>query len=367
MIVKKTRLIISLGVLISLVLLGGVYVYHLLIKRGIPTPELITENQGNQGNKANHQPCLSENEQADFKIERLGQYPSVEYDKGFIEVIVKDVATGKETTRLKIDDIINPSHYHPVEIHKCGVYVIKEFNFDFEKYKPLPGFSVEFWRYQYNGDGEKLLILAGENRNTEAKVDYSYDFRIDPHETYLVLEKGYLGREDYSLVIKNLKTKEDVFTLLAKSIAEQHPNIIGVFDMREWSENGRYFWASISDGAYVNGYLRIDIQDRKVDIYEAPDGAMGGMPLNINTGYVPIQPGLVWTGDYQLTQEIKEKERKEGKKSSLYLYNLFTKEKILIETTDEPQFFFKPKWLSDAELEYYLPSGERRVYNLVKR
>ena len=42
---------------------------------------------------------------------------------------------------------------------------------------------------------------------------------------------------------------------------------------------------------------------------------MGGSPLNINTGYLPIQPGQVWTGDYQLTQELKEQYKKEGKNS----------------------------------------------------
>jgi protease II len=338
---------------------GSSIYYFTKIKKGTPVSELIIENKKSE---KKHPRCLNENERADFKIERLGKYPSVEYNKGFIEIIVREINTNEEIIRFKIDDIISPSHYHPVETHRCGVYVIRRFNYDPGKTKQDPGYREELWKYEYNGNGQRLILLAEKQK--EFISYYSPDFRIDPHEIYLVLEKGYLGREDYSIVIKNLKTKEDVFTLSAKSIAEQHPNIIGVFNMLEWSKDSRYFWASISDGAYVKGYLRIDIKHPKVDIFEVPDGALGGMPLNINTGYIPIQPGLVWTGDTELTQEIKEKERKEGKKSFLYLYNLFTKEKKLIQTTDEPQFFFKPKWISDTELEYYLPTGERKVYKI---
>ncbi|PIT97340.1 hypothetical protein COT77_01990 [Candidatus Berkelbacteria bacterium CG10_big_fil_rev_8_21_14_0_10_41_12] len=309
-----------------------------------------------------HPPCLKEDEQADFKIERLGKYPSIEYDKGFVEVVVKEIGTDKEITKFKIDNIINPSHYHLVELHRCNVYVIRVFNYDPSKTEQDPGYKDEIWIYDYKGSGKSLILLS--EKPEEFIPYYSLDFRIDPKEKHIILVKGYLGKEDYSLIIKDLNTKEDVFVLVAKEIFKQYPNIIGNFNMREWTKDGRYFWGDIFDGAYVLAYFRIDTQSWKYDIYEAPDGAMGGFPPNIDTGYVPIQPGQVWTGDYQLTQELKEQYRKEGKKSELYLYNLFTKEKIFIETTDEPLFSFKPKWISDTELEYYLPSGERRVYNI---
>jgi len=40
-----------------------------------------------------------------------------------------------------------------------------------------------------------------------------------------------------------------------------------------------------------------------------------------------------------LTEQVKQEWREQGKKSTLYLYNLFTKEQILLETTDEPLWF----------------------------
>lgn len=300
--------------------------------------------------------CLGEKRDASYKIEEK------ESPLADLIITVKDKFTKEYLFSFKVDNIFK--NYHPIELHQCGIYVIKEFNFDFKKFKPLLGFSVELWKYQYNGNGEKILILAGENEHNEAMVYYSYDFRIDNSEKYLALEKGYLGKEDYSLVIKDLNTQKDIFVLLAEEIFKQYPNIAGNFGLDQWTKDSRYFWGDIFDGAYVNGYFRIDTQNWKVDIYEAPDGAMGGSPLNINTGYLPIQPGQVWTGDYQLTEELKEQYKKESKKFELYLYNLFTKEKTFIETTDEPLFWFKPKWLSDTELEYELPNGEKKVYQI---
>ncbi len=288
--------------------------------------------------------CLNENFDASYKIDEK------EIPLADIIIYITDKNIGKEISSFRIDNIFKTST--SIELHRCGIYVIKFFNYDPKISKQKSEFNVEFWKYYYNGKGTKLLLSE----------DFSYDFRIDPEEKYIVLEKGYLSKDDYALIIKDLNTKEDIFTFSAASIFKQYPNVVGNFNMQEWTKDSRYFWGDIFDGAYVNGYFRIDTQNWKADVYEAPDGAMGGFPLNVNTGYVPIQPGQVWTGDYQLTEELKEQYKKEGKKSELYLYNLFTKEKIQIETSNEPLFYFEPKWLSDNELEYELPTGEKKVY-----
>jgi len=307
--------------------------------------------------------CLEENEVAEYEIRKE---KTVGGD-GIAIITVKDKKSQKEQFNFRID-ILQTDHYHPIELHKCYVYAAKSFNYDYTTRRPLPDYRAEIWRYNYKGNGEKVVLLDKDTLGSLKRYEhfFSSDFRVSPSEKYIVLERGYLNKDDYALVIKDLKTKEDIFTLPSKYLQKTNSNFIGVFDMLKWSEDSRYFWGSVSDGAYVNGYFRIDTQNWKVDIFEAPDGAMGGMPLNINTGYVPIQPGQVWTGDYQLTQELKEQYRKEGKKSSLYLYNLFTKEQILLETTNEPLWFFKPRWLSNTELEYELPSGEKKIYKIEK-
>lgn len=304
--------------------------------------------------KKNRPPCLGDDETASHLIKKK------EKEVSMADIIIYDKNTSQEKHGFQIELPI-PDHYHPIEIHSCGVYAVKDFNYDFFTRRALPGYRLELWRYQYTGNGESLILLSDI---PISGAGFGTDFRVSSNEKYIVLEWSYFGKDDYSLIIKDLNTKEDVFSLLAKEIFERYPNIVGNFNMREWSKDSRYFWGDIFDGAYVLAYFRIDAQNWKYDIYEAPDGAMGGFPLNINTGYVPIQPGQVWTGDYQLTQELKEQYRKEGRKSELYLYNLFTKEKISIETNDEPLFSFKPKWPSDTELQYELPTGEKKIYKI---
>ncbi len=53
-----------------------------------------------------------------------------------------------------------------------------------------------------------------------------------------------------------------------------------------------------------------------------------------------------------------------GQQSSLVLYNLFTEQRTLLETVDDPGWFYKPKWISDDELEYRMPSGDVKTYTL---
>ncbi|MBA4320057.1 MAG: hypothetical protein C0412_16780, partial [Flavobacterium sp.] len=347
MTIKRIILVIVLGVLMALILGGGIYFF---IKKEIPTPKPITENQEN---KINTHRCLSENEQADFKIERLGKYPSPEYNKGFIEIVVKEITTDREIKKFKIDDI-NPDLYHSLEIHKCGIYVLKgsifnEFKSWYEKYG--------IWYYIYDGEGKMLI-------SNEDYQPYSLDFRIDPNENYIVLEKGYLGKDDYALVVKDIDTKQDIFVLLANEISKNNPNIIGSFNMREWTKDGEYFWGDIFEGADVLAFFRIEKGSWKLEIFEAPIGAMGGTALNSEFGYITYDDGPPWTGDIEFSQMYKEQWLKEGKKVNFYLYNLFTKEKILLATVEDPLWYFKPLWLSDTELQYELPNKEKNIYKI---
>jgi len=344
---RNTILIVIFVILIFTVLGGGTYYFF---KKEIITSKTITKNQEN---KTKHPLCLSESKQADFKVERLGKYPSVEYNKGFIEIVVKEITTDKEITKFKIDDI-NPDLAHSLEIHKCGIYVLKGSNFNefkswYEKYG--------IWYYTYNGEGKVLI----SNKDYHP---YSLDFRINLNEKYIVLERGYLGLDDYALVIKDLKTKEDIFELLIKNIVKQYPNIIGNFDMREWTKDGRYFWGDIFVGANVLAFFRIDTSNWVYDIFPAPQDVLGGDALNVENGYITVHPGNVWFGIVEFTEEEKTKRRAQGIGTEIYIYNLFTKERHLVDKTDEPLWFFKPKWISDTELEYELPTGEKKIYKI---
>lgn len=346
MISKKNLAILILAVLLVVVGTGVSYFFFFqksnkLKNAEISKPQLIE--------------CLNENEEISYKIE--------EKESPLADVIVfTDKDTKKRSFFFKIENIFK--NYHPIELHSCGIYVIRFFNYDPNKTKQDPGFKVELWKYVHDGQGLNILLLSEKMADGTLKGDYSYDFRIDPLEEYLILEKSYLGKDDYSLVIKNLETKEDIFVLLAKEIFKQYPNIIGDFDMLEWTKDGRYFWGNVSDGAYVNGYFRIDTSSWKVDIYEAPQDVLGGDALNVEKGYITVHPGNVWYGFADMTEEEKAKRRVQGIGTELYIHNLFTGERQFIDKTTEPLWYFKPQWLSDTELQYELPTGEKKIYKI---
>lgn len=323
--------------------------------RGNDTDILKNNNQV----KKERSVCLSNDEVIDYKIEKknrtLGDIEAVVY------INIKNNLTRSNVKNFQLDNIYKS--YHPIEIHKCGIYIMKMFNYDFKETKQPFGFKMEIWRYQYNS-GTSLILLSEKNKEEISINDFSYDFRVDPTEKYVVLEKGYLGKDNYAVVIKNLETKEDVFTLPMKDIADLNEELIGSFGMNEWSKDGKYYWGNIFDGANVLAFFRIETGTWKMQFFPAPEGTMGGDALNPENGYITYDNGAPWTGDADFNKTYQEQWKKEGKKVSFYLYNLFTKEKILLGTDSDPTSSIKGSWISDKEFEYTLPNSEKRIYKI---
>ena len=318
-------------------------------------PDLSFNKKQEAPESAKGQECLTGDEIATYDMAKEGIV------RGVLQVFIKDLESNLGKFNFNIDDVSKGGH--AVQMYECSVYVARVFNYDDEKGVPLPDYRTELWRFRYDGAGEKLIDLFKKEGEPD---NYSKAFVVDSTESYIALVRSYFGNPNHAIVIKNLLDVEgdDAFILTLQEVINEYPQVAGSFNVRDWIKDGRYFWGDIFDGAYVLAYLRIDTVNWKADIFEAPDGAMGGMPLNVDTGYVPIQPGLVWTGDAQLTQELKEQYRKEGRKSSFYLYDLFTKEKLFVASDNEPLWSFKPKWLSDTELQYELPTGEKKIYKI---
>ncbi len=336
---KTYFIIIAIVILLGLV---GVGIYFYQIK--------------DKSEKINHNPCLLDNEVADYKIEQKG------ISLADMIVIVSDKNTKKEVASFEINNIFETST--SIELHRCGLYVIKMFNYDPRKAKQEVGYRDELWKYNYGGEGKSLILLAEKPR--EFISYYSPDFRVDPEEIYIVLEQGYLGKSNYALVVKNLVTKNDAFILPLQEIANKYPYALGSFNMREWTKNGQYFWGDVFVEANVLAFFRIERDAWKIDVFPVLQGTMGGTALNSELGYITYDDGPPWTGDLELDKIYKEQWGKEGRKVHFYLYNLFTKEQILLATIDDPLWSFKPEWLSDTEFEYYIPPGERKIYEIIQ-
>lgn len=279
-----------------------------------------------------------------------------------IKVELNKIEKAPSNARVKITNFNNEKdfefrienvkvgHYNAYEIHECALYIVKEFNVDYKIGKALPGYRIEVWQYQYNGNGKKFVE--------------SDDFRVNPLEIFIATKKGYFGSPDYAIIIKDIKTLNDVFALPMAEIEKKSPDIIGnmSFAGGGWSRDGRYLWADMAYGANTLGFIRIDSQGWSVDLFTSPKDVLGGDALNLEKGLITVHPDNVWFGFADITKEEKEKRREQGIGTELYIHNLITSERQFVAKTDEPLWYFKPKWFSDAELQYELPNGEKKIY-----
>lgn len=349
---NKRKIFIIVPAIVFLIL-ASVGIYFYLFKKQKPVQQNPPENQ------ITHSPCLRDDEIATYELK--GNRTSATS----ADIIISDKNTNEEYFRFQIDSLFS-NHYHPYEFRKCGIYVIKEFNFSSKQPQFLPGFRVELWQYKYNGEGMPILKFAGENEKGEPMVYYSYDFRTDFMEAFLALIEGYSGDDiDNFVNIIKLKTKEDVFSLRYKDVINKNSDFTeGYFELDSWTKDSRYFWGRISFTSAVLGFYRIERDTWKVDIFSAPPGTQGGDALNPEFGYITYDDGAPWSGDAETDETYRQQWKKEGQKVHFYLYSFLTKEQILLATIDDPIYYFKPRWISDTELEYELPNGEKRIYKI---
>jgi hypothetical protein len=304
--------------------------------------------------------CLKDYETATYDIADKQKRP------GRVKITITDTR-GAEPARSIDIGLLNPSHYYPIELHECHFYLAQVENYDYEKSEPLPGYKAVISGYNYLGSSREVVILADspDGKRETAGRYYGTDFRVSFDERFIVLEQSYSETPDYALVIKNIESGEDVFVLPMSAVMEGNPKRNGVFNLHGWTKDSSYFWTGTSETAYVKSYIRVDTRDWSYEIFDAPEGALGGSPLNLENGWVPINPGGQWTGSYEMDQILTKDLKEQGYTNPLLLYNLFTEEDILLaETPDTPMFWYEPEWLSDTELQYTMPDGTKRSYTM---
>lgn len=320
--------------------------------------------------------CIKDNEYAEYFINKDHS------DNRTAEIRIKDESTDVIISELSFDGAFT-YHYHPIEIHKCHFYAIRSFNYDNTKRKPQPGYQSVIWRSNYKGDGKTILVLQeliGENNiknlgsnfritpdGQYANSGYDSDFRVTPDEKYITLIKGVLDNDDYSLIFRNIETGKEEYAINLKDLILSHyPNIHpGSFNMGEWRE--RYIWVGLSIGAYTTAYMRIERDPWMVKVYASPENDVSGSGgiFNQDNGIIAYSDLTTFTGFTATDREIVDEAKKEGRKHNLFIYNLFTKEMIKIASVEpEYEFWYKPEWVSDTELQYELPDGTRKLYTL---
>lgn len=312
-----------------------------------------------------HGPCLQKNEYADLPLAEKRAI-ALNSTTTVIDISIRDGTSDDQVFAFKIDHIRGT--YDTVEFRPCGVYVHREFGQDAARSFP-PGYRAELWKYDYAGNGTKLLTTFQIGPGRQTLVYYDDDLRVDPTEHYLALDRGY-QQSDEALIVKDLTTLDDLFTLSFSDIVKQNPKIVGVLSFVNggWSQNGRYIWYSFDDpinSADVVGFVQVDTSNWSYRLFQAPLITMGGDAFNPNTGMTTYSTNVApWSGDAQLDQLYRDQAKRTGQITSFYIYDLLAKRNYLVATTSDPTFYFRPRWISDSVLEYTLPSGTTTTYTI---
>lgn len=302
-----------------------------------------------------HDACLANDEIVDYTIDEK-YAKEIKIPAVPTTIYIKDKSSDTVRYSFVIDNFLPM-----IRVQKCGVYVVKKFSENDYTY------NDELWRYDYNGIGTKIFTLASFKDKKLNGISYGTAFTIDPQEKYISLERSYLGQPDYALVIKDAKTLADVFVLTLDNVKKINPNIQnGIFGLGNWAPDSKYLWGTLFDGALDTAYIWVKTGSWKVEVFSpSPDLPSGAERIINFSGYVAYADFPTFFGIDIIAKQEQEKFKEEGRQKHLYLYNLRTKEKKLITNTADPTWRFNIKWLSDTELQYEMPNGEKKVYTIM--
>src|SRR3989344_6023873 len=174
---KKKRIIIILASLSALLLAGGgagFWFYYA------------------NANKS----CLRKDESATYKIEKKNR-GAADLEMS-VDISIADSKTNIQKNSFKLDNLFYDAF--PIEIHKCDVYAIKMFNYDYRSLKQPPGNRSELWQYDYYGNGKKIVLLDKTDQYGKFFNYYSYEFRVSPTEKHVALTRSYAGSPTHAFI-----------------------------------------------------------------------------------------------------------------------------------------------------------------------
>lgn len=221
------------------------------------------------------------------------------------------------------------------------------------------------------GEGEKILDFTRRIDQYNSYFIYNLGYSIDPNERFVVLSHGFMsGGKDYKdilLYVKDIETLKDVAVIdLKNDVFGENSDIYGdiLFENAHWSDDGKYFLVPFNDQADVTGYIRVNLIDGSYNVYDSYLGTMGGDQININTGWTTFDDGPEWSGWKDIEEQTRDEWRKEEVKVNFGIYNIYTKEKRIIEQVDDTTHWHEPRWIDDNTLEYLAITGDRKVYKI---
>lgn len=286
------------------------------------------------------------------------------YDRPLIPIDITVKSNSNIINNFTVDNV--PPNQDAFDFRDCNLYVSRYWGFDYKSGKFDSNVLFQIWKYPYLKGGIPVEIVTTLKKvDGIEKIYFHSEFSVSNSEKYISLIQGYVGSDNYVLHIKDIDTKENVVEVnLTNDLFKKYPNVSGDVEFRGWTEDEKYFWFSLFDQANVLAYVKVNMADSSYEVFEAPAGTMNQDAFNMNTGWVTYDDGPPWTGMQEFDQEYQEEWDADNKKVNFYLYNLFTKEQLLLDSQSDVTFWHYPKWLDDETLEYKVSSGEVKTYTL---
>lgn len=197
---------------------------------------------------------------------------------------------------------------------------------------------------KYDSEGNKILIYEGKNVEISVSPDGEYFIII---ENPYFLDRNLESDRNLKILDRNDKVVFDE-TIDSKMDTDLEP----------YGWNGNEFWAVFR---YVAGRPEILILNADTHEFEVKENKADYHDLDIN-----MKNGWICYSDFPLFFDIDSyNDFKQSKKDvNLYLYNIFTDEKILIATSISKEF--SPEWVDEYTFEYSNQNSDQRLRYTLK-
>jgi hypothetical protein len=200
---------------------------------------------------------------------------------------------------------------------------------------------------KFDKENNKSVIYEGKNVEISASPDGEYFIIIENPMRYPDEEKNTRER-----ILKILDKNDKI--IFDESIDSRMDT-----DLYPYGWNDKEFWGLFR---FVAGKPEILILNAETLEYDVIENKADHMEFDIN-----MENGWICCSDFPVFFDIYTyNEFKESKKEvKLYLYNIFTDEKINIATSAAKEF--SPKWVDEYTFEYTDPGNNERIRYTLKK
>jgi len=295
---------VLVGILVIAAILGGVYYLR--------TPKSVTVPQQQAEISGDYDVVIKENPENSAKS----------------DIYLKD-KSGQETFFITLDEVYK-HHNHPAEFHQGNLYIIQRTGGE-DGYQDITDWTDQLWKYDSSKEGMNLYSSRG------------LDFRVSNDDKLIAIVGS--GPDETEIL---------VFTDTLGNVRQEfNVDVNGVINPLIWGQNSFWFVAIVPP--YPVAFIKVETDSFELIEFDVEDVGIG-MEYIIN----PDIQKLAYSDYPPLFDEDSANEYKaSGKKVTLYIYDLETDEKKIINTSVTKKF--NPTWIDERTLEYDNPQGEGRM------